>query len=172
MAWDTTMVVMVRILINDTEEPQTYSDARLESLITTAAFYVKNEIDFDTTYSVNIVTPDISPDPTLEETLDDVYTGFVVLKAACITDISTFRTQAAISGLTAKCDKVSLDTKSRLEGFIKILEMGACAAYTKSKFEYEIGNAQACHAILSPFAGPNVDPDAIWVNNGPLENIR
>lgn len=172
MAWTTTMTTMVRIYINDTEATQKYTDVRLQNLIAVAAFYVKGEIDFTTAYAVSIDTPSISPDPTLAITLDDTFTGFVVLRAACIADQSTFRTEAFRSNVEARCGKSLLKTSDRTAAFSELLNQGPCALYEQAKLDYEIGNAQACQAILSPFSGPNVDPLNIYVEGGSLEMHR
>ncbi len=161
MAWTTDMVTMVRILINDTESPQTYTDVRLQSIIAVAARYVEQEISFDVDYTINATAPSISPDPTLAASLDDAFTNFVVLKAACLTDISTLRTKAVLAGLEARCGPAILKTLKNLDGFKELLDKGPCAAYDKLKNEYTFGERALVHFILSPFIGNNFDPESL-----------
>jgi len=159
MAWTTTMVSMVRVLINDTEATQTYTDARLQDILAVAARYVEQEISFNTDYTIDISVPSISPDPTV--TIDDAFTNFVVLKAACLTDISTLRTKAVLAGLEARCGPAILKTLKSLDGFRELLDVGPCAAYAKLKDEYTFGERSLAHFILSPFVGNNFDPQSL-----------
>ena len=64
MAWDTTMVTILRTIISDLDA-SSYSDSRLQQILVVAAQYVQQEISFTTTYTVNIDSPDIAPDPTV-----------------------------------------------------------------------------------------------------------
>jgi hypothetical protein len=162
MAWTETMVTMLRVLINDLATPETYTDERLQQVLVVAATYVQQEIEFNTTYTIDIGTPDISPDPTLTATKDDVFTNFTVLKAACIIDTSQLRTEALRAGVEARCGPAMVKILGdRLAGFKILLDEGACAAYQQLKLEYTIGNAQAVKAVLSPFVGNNFDPTAL-----------
>lgn len=159
MAWDATMVTMLRVMINDLTTPYTYTDARLEQVIALAASYVTQEIDFDTDYTVTIDPPAISPDPVDEE--DSAYMNFVVLKAACIVDIGLYRTKAAIAGVKARLGPGQLETAQHLTGFKDLLTIGPCAAYTTLKKEYEFGDNLAIKAILSPFVSNNFYPSSL-----------
>jgi len=159
MAWQDTMVSMLRILVNDMDDTPVYSDSRMEQMLVTAAMYVNIEISFDYTYTIGITTPSISPDPTGNG--DDAFTNFVVLKAACITDQSTFRTKALAAGVKAKCGPAVLETLKHLDGFKQLLEIGPCAAYTELKKQWTFGNSRLVHAILSPFTSNNFDPSSL-----------
>jgi len=158
MSWDVTMVTMLRVLINDLVEPYTYSDARCDQLLVVGATYVQQEIYFATTYTIDINTPDISPDPTLDATKDQPFTNFTVLKAACLADVSTYRTEALRAGIEARVGPAILKTKDRMIGFDTLLKKGPCEAYKELKAEYEFGDALAIHAIFSPFSGNNFNP--------------
>ncbi len=157
MAWETTMVTMVRVLVNDTEAPEQYVDSRLEQIIVVAAEYVQQDINLSVVYDINVDVPDISPDPTLPASKDDVFTNFVVLRAACIVDHSTFRTEAFRSGIKARCGPALLETLDRLKGFNTLLNEGPCKAYAVLKKEHNFGNDSIIRAILSPFISNNFD---------------
>lgn len=159
MAWNNTMVTMVRVLISDLDATPTYTDARLEQLIVVASQFVQQELDFSTAYTINIASPDISPDPTVTATKDDAFTNFVVLKAACIADQSTFRTKALAEGIRAVCGPVSLQVAGNLKGFQTLLDKGPCAAYEELKQDYIFGNINNIRAIFSPFVGNEFRPD-------------
>ncbi len=154
MAWTKTWVTTLRVLVNDTEATQVYSDDRLRQILVVAAHYTQEEIDFSTAYTINIETIVISPDPVS----DKIFTNFCVLKAACITDQSTYRTKALISGIKAKCGPAMLETMSHVTGWKDLIDFGPCAAYDKLKKEYLFGNSIAGLAILSPFVSNTFDP--------------
>jgi len=160
MAWQDTMIKMLRILVNDIEDTPTYSDGRLEQVLAVGAHYVVQEIDgFDYTYTVDISTPAISPDPT--STGEVEFTNFVVLKAACITDFSTFRTKALSSGIKVRCGPAVLETVKHLDGFKQLLDMGPCAAYEELKKQWMFGQKSMVKAILSPFVSNAFDPSTL-----------
>ena len=157
MAWPDVTISMLRVLINDLDGPTyEYSDDRLMQTLVVAAQLVNQEIDFSTTYTINVPRVTISPDPTAVP--DDAFTNFITLKAACFMDMSTFRTKATIAGLKAKCGPAVLETVEHLKGFKELLTLGPCAAYKTLKTEWTFGNAQVVEAILSPFVSNNFDP--------------
>lgn len=161
-SWQDELIPMLRALINDLDcSSYTYSDDRLEQLLIVGARYVAQEIPFSTTYTVNVSDREISPDPTVTATRNDTFSNFIVLKAACLTDWSTFRTKALLAGITAKCGPASIATLSHLDGFKELVEKGPCAAYEKLKEEYAYGNTNVIHAVLSPFISNDFDPESL-----------
>ena len=160
MTWDKTMVTTLRVLINDTDDCPTYTDTRLRQMIVVAAEYTQMEIDFTTTYAINIDSPNIAPDPVVENTTNSIeFWTISVMKAACIVDQSNYRTKAAISGIEAKCGPAVLKTALHIKGFRDLIDFGPCAAYESLKTEYEFGNSPVGHAVLSPFISNNFDPE-------------
>lgn len=171
MSWDVTMITMLRTIINDDDETAyEYSDTRLKKLLTVAAQYVKQEVKLNVTYTVDVVAPDISPDPTLTASLDDTFTNFVVLKAACIADQSLFRTKSLVAGLRARCGPAIMETKDHLKGFRDLLDVGPCKAYDTLKDEHNFTDVSTIQAVLSPFVNNTFDPrDTLNVLNVPFE---
>ena len=158
MAWADVMLPMVRILINDYDDANyEYSDDRLIQTLVVAAQLVNQEIDFSTSYTINVPLVTITPDPTTG-TIDNAFTNFTVLKAACFMDMSTFRTKAALAGLKAKLGPAVLETMEHLNGFKQLITIGPCAAYATLKNEWMFGNNVVVEAILSPFTSNNFDP--------------
>ena len=166
MAINSDMVTVLRVLINDTESPNTYSDGRLEKMLVVAARYTDMEIDFDRDYTIDIGTPDISPDPMASGAAgdDEIFANFVILKAACVADQSPFRTKALMEGVKAKIGPAVLETMGHSKAFLELINNGPCAAYAALKWEHELGGAQACKAILSPFTGNNFDAQSLSPN--------
>jgi len=154
MAWTDIAIPMLRVLINDLEAIPVYSDARLTDLLMTAAFFVKQDIVFDA-YTINYVADTISPDPS-----DDLnFMTFMIIKAACQADFSTYRTKALLEGISAKLGPASLTTGGILKGFKDLLAVGPCKTYETMKNDYIFGSGNLCQAILSPFIGNNFSPE-------------
>jgi hypothetical protein len=69
----------------------------MQQVIAVAAKYVQFDVNLDHLYQVDVVNPNITPDPTLDN--DEIFLSMVGLKAACIFDQGTFRTKAALEGI-------------------------------------------------------------------------
>lgn len=156
MAWQTTYIKVLRILIDDLEPDVTYTDSRLEDLIVLAASQVNYEIELGTTYTIVIAPPSISPDPTSDHTLMNLAT----LKAACILDRSAMRkAMTGVGGsLEARCGPAVLKLGNRDAGFKLLLEQGFCAAYDEAIKQAAFGNLAYAQGILSPFVNELFNP--------------
>jgi len=161
MAWQEELGTMLRVLLDDCDDEQTYSDSRLEQLLVLAARYVQQEVSFSTTYTISMTSVTISPDPTVTATLDDAFSNFTVLKAACLMDWNTFRQKALVAGVKARCGPAILETTEHMRGFKDLVTEGPCKAYNTLKDEYQFGNIENIRAVLSPFRGNNFDPSSL-----------
>ena len=163
MAWDTTMVSMMRTLIQDFDSTYfTYS--RLKEILVVAAQYVITEVDLSVTYTINIVTPSISPDPTTASPVDNAFVNLAVMKAACLIDRGSLRSAALLSGLEARCGPAMMKTLQRMDGFNTLIIQGYCATYEELKQQYRFGNISWCQGFLSPFISSNFFPDLVDPN--------
>jgi hypothetical protein len=162
MSWNIEIPIIVRTLINDLSDTPSYSDERLLQVIVVAAKYVQFDVVLDHQYSINVVNPAISPDPTDDD--DSIFISLVSLKAACITDQSTLRTKAATEGIRAALGPAQLSVAGSLAGIKTILELGPCAAYDELTSHWDVREATAIRAILSPFVGNKFDPRSIRTN--------
>jgi hypothetical protein len=140
-------------------EQPTYSDERLLQVISVAAKYVQFDVVLDHKYEVDVTTTSMSPDPT--EDRDEIFISLVSLKAACIIDQSALRTKAAMEGIRAALGPASLSIGGSLEGLRLILEKGPCAAYDELTSHWDVKEATAVRAILSPFVGNRFNPSSI-----------
>lgn len=156
MSWNTEIPIIVRTLINDLGDQPVYSDERLIQVITVAAKYVQFDVVLDHQYSVDVENLNISPDPTLDR--DEIFISLVSLKASCIIDQSNLRTKAAMEGIRAALGPASLSVGGSLEGIRMVLEHGPCALYEELTSHWDVANASAIKAILSPFVGNNFNP--------------
>jgi hypothetical protein len=163
MSWNIEIPIIVRTLINDLEDTPTYSDERLLQTIVVAAKYVQFDIVLDTIYSVDVVNTNIAPDPTINN--DSIFISLVGLKAACIIDQSTLRTKATLEGIRAALGPAQLSVAGSLAGFNLILDKGPCAAYEELVSHWDVREATAVRAILSPFVGNKFDPRSLYSDN-------
>ena len=163
MAWETEMTLIVRTLINDFAEPPTYSDSRIQQVIVIAGTYVQEQANLSTYYDINVTDVTITPDPTTP-VRDDIFVGLTTLKAACILDQSTYRTKAALEGIRTALGSANLAISGNSAAYRYILEFpgGPCALYDQLLLDWNIGNATAVQAILSPFAGNDFNPNFLY----------
>lgn len=156
MSWQIEIPIIVRTLINDIDDRnQTYSDERMLQAIVVAAKYVQFDVNLDNKYTIDIANPGISPDPTANN--DDIFISLVSLKSACIFDQSTLRTKAALEGIRASLGPASLSVGGSLAGLKLIIDKGPCAAYDELTSHWDVKEATAIRAVLSPFVGNKFD---------------
>ena len=156
MSWQTDVPSLVRVLINDLTDLPTYSDDRLIQTILVAARYVQFDVVLDHSYQVDNINQIITPDPTINK--DEIFLCLLGLKTACIIDQSTFRSKAALEGVRAALGPALLSVNNHLSGFKEILEHGPCKLYADLTEHWDVENATAVAAILSPFVGNKFDP--------------
>ena len=163
MSWQIEIPIMVRTLINDLNDQPTYSDERLLQVIAVAAKYVQFDVVLDNEYSVNVVDFSMSPDPTVIN--DNIFISLVALKSACIIDQSALRTRAALEGIKASLGPAMLSVNGSLDGLISILDKGPCASYDELNSHWDVSQATAIRAVLSPFVGNKFDPRSMFSDN-------
>lgn len=151
MAWNDTMVILVRLMIDDMDSTDyKYADDRLEQQILLAAQLMQGgEITFPNTYTISVPAITISPDPV--ELGDNVFINLVSLKAACLLDKAEARL-AAEQGIDISDVGSRIALTGRATNKIKLLESGGfCEEYKKAKLEYLSGSMNPGMAVLSPF---------------------
>lgn len=158
MSWQTEMTAIVRTLINDLGPNYTYTDLRIRQSIVVAAKYVQFDVVIDPLFNIDVANLTISPDPTADETTNQVFISLTCLKAACLIDQSNYRTKAVMEGIRAALGPASLNVSGNLVGWKEILAHGACAAYDAFTEHWDVANATAVSAIFSPFIGNKFDP--------------
>lgn len=171
MSWQAEIPIIVRTLINDLNESnQSYSDERLLQIIAVAAKYVQFDVSLQHNYTIDVVNLTISPDPTEDD--DSIFISLTGLKAACIIDQSVLRTKAAMEGIRAALGPAQLSIAGSLAGFDLILDKGPCAAYDELVSHWDVREATAVRAILSPFAGNKFDPRYLQSSDLPARSTR
>lgn len=167
MAWQDEMVITTRVLINDLNTPYEFSDSRIEQVLVVAGKYVQFDVNLDHLYTIDVITPSITPDPTIDN--DSIFISLCCLKAACIIDQGTFRTKAALEGIRTALGPASLSFGGSIAGYRDIIAHGACALYDELTSHWDVKNATAWAAILSPFVNNRYDPR--YLNVGPFRNV-
>lgn len=163
MAWTTEIPLIVRTLINDLEDQPLYSDERLLQIIVVAAKYVQIDVSLDNEYQINISSLTITPDPV--EIQDEIFSGLLGLKAACLIDHSTLRTKAATEGIKASLGPSMIAVNGSLEGIRLIMQAGSCATYSELVAHWNVAQASFVRAVLGPFVGNKFDPRALYSDN-------
>lgn len=156
MAWQQEILTLVRILVNDLSETPQYGDDQILQSIVACVNFVQYDVSLDVKYTADISNITISPDPTVNR--DDIFISLLGLRTACLLDQSTFRTKAALEGIRASLGPTSLAVQNHLAGFQKIIEHGPCKIYYDLTEHWDVQNATAVAAILSPFVGNKFDP--------------
>jgi len=148
MAWQETMVTMVRVLINDLDSSNyTYSNERLEQTILVSAQYVASAADFQNAYVVDLGQFTLTPDPT-DDPADNDYINLVCLKAACLILGSSAQTSAGNS-LFVKDGNSTIDTRATAGTLMKLYE-DTCNKYNQMMMDYKAGKSIAGQSILGP----------------------
>lgn len=164
MVWQTELVRTIRHMIDDlgSEDEVTYADDRLEELLIVAGQHVASEVDFATTYTIDVDELTFSPDPTDRDTgRDEDFIRLVCLKAACILHRSILR-QAAGRAIDIRDGPVSVSLKGEFAGKSQVAK-DFCQEYKDAVFAYQMGDGTPTRAILSPFSSDRVN--TVWGGN-------
>ncbi len=107
-------VTELNILINHTGD--VYTDNRLKDILIVPADHVIQENEFNTAYTADILTTGITPD----FTDDNYFSRLTVLKGACLTDQSTFRSKALVTGFERLVNQLLLSHADTQKHFVKL----------------------------------------------------
>lgn len=146
------MTTTLRVLINDVDAAL-YTDAKLQNLLSVAAFQVVQEVMFEQFYTIrpDPTTPSISPDPTESATRDDSFINLVILKAAAITDRGA-ATLAVRRAVSFREGASAVDLEASMRGWLDLLKKGWDAVYKEAKLQYQCGlTPVAGVAVMTPF---------------------
>ena len=166
MCINASLVLMLRALINDLDS-ETYADNRLEQLIAIAAKLVNQDVEGS--YTIDIMSPDITPDPV--DVPDDIFSNLTVVKAACLIVHNNLRVKAALAGLSASAGPANLSVGgAHFSAFKDIIDKGPCIMYKEMLRDYKLGSGVICHGILSPFISNTFDPSSLSFNSSYPDN--
>jgi hypothetical protein len=154
MSWQNEIVRMVRFLINDIDATS-YSDDRLEETVLVSAQLLISGVDFDNTYTVDVDTLTLSPDPTTLTTKDNNFINLLAIKTACIILGSEAKTLAAQS-YRIKDGPSSIDISMAYQA-TKQLYTDLCDKLDKMILDYKAGNSVAGQAIITPYTQDGIN---------------
>jgi hypothetical protein len=151
MSWQGQLSIIIRHLIDDVDSTAyTFSPRRIETSILVSAQLAVMNIDFANTYTINVETCSLSPDPTDTDTKDDAFITLVCLKTACIIIGSTIRSESG-NAISIKDGPSSIDLRG-VTGTLSVLYKDLCDRYEQLLLDYRAGNSVAGHAILGPYS--------------------
>lgn len=155
-SWQEKSTIIVRSLVNDLTLPYTYEDHRIQQLFVTCAHLIKKEIEFNTTYTIDVVGVSISPTPTD----DDAFINLVSLKTACMVMAGEVKTYAT-NGIKIVDAGATIDMTSAFDN-VKTLYDQLCEDYEKAKLAYVLGNVNTIKAILTPYTQDYNNPSIMF----------
>lgn len=151
MAWTTEIPLIVRYLVNDLDNSNySYSDSRIRQTITVAAYFLRNDVDLPNSYTIDIGSSSISPDPTEEETKDNDFITLVALKTACIIVGSEIKSESG-NAIAIKDGPSSIDLRG-VTSVLSVLYKDLCDKYEYAVLDYKAGNSIGGQAILGPYS--------------------
>ena len=151
MAWPTDTITLLRSLIGDDypTDGYTYTDARLKTLVTSAAVMVVMEEDFSSTYTIGIASDTITPDPANKGANGQAFQILTALRAAMMIAENDYRTSAtkAVSFRDGP-SQIDLRASASEKGN---LYKAAKERYEQAKVSYRTGDGSLGEAIVSPY---------------------
>lgn len=151
MSWQGQISTMVRHLISDVDSTNyKYSTSRLETSILVAAQLLTTETDLSQTYTINVESCSLSPDPTDADTKDDDFIALVSLKCACIILGGEVRAESG-NAISIKDGPSAIDLRG-VSSTLTNLYKDLCQKYEQMLIDYRAGSSLAGHAILGPYS--------------------
>ncbi len=147
--WDSEMIVLIRNIIDDVDEPVKYSDDRLGKLLLTAAQLAQGENVFLQSYTIDVDNITLKPDPT-RTPRDESFINLTVLKAACLL-ASSGLLKIGPQSIMVREGSYQFDARGALTGRQAAVDTW-CNAYTDARWELvRLGSGSAGHAIIGPY---------------------
>lgn len=151
--WETEVIPMIRVLISDNISPYVYSEEQLREISLSAARIVLNEMSFNHTYTIDIESSSITPDP--KPLKDESFMNFMALKSACVIIGGEARI-ASKNAVKWTDGPSSLDTQFAAKE-LSLLSQKMTNDYEKAKMDWALGpNGVAGQAIFTPYTSSNV----------------
>ncbi len=168
MAWDTTLVTQLRYIINDHDSSNySWTNDQLKIFICIATMQVDTALGKWQSitlgpYTVDIASPTISPDPTLNSAPQG-FTNLITFNAALIIATSELKKMGFKAGYKIVDDKSTIDTTGVADALRGVIE-SMKEIYKDALLEFQRGHAYDGSAILSPYASSE-NPLANVFNN-------
>ena len=164
MSWQGQMSTIVRHLIDDLDAAKyKYSPTRVETAILVSAQLTTMNVDFNNSYTINVESCSLSPDPTDTDTKDNPFINLVSLRTACIILGGEIRSESG-NAISIKDGPSAIDLRG-VSQVLATLYKDLSDRYDHSLLEYRAGNSIAGHAILGPYS-----PGSDSVSNNRLDH--
>ena len=147
MPWKIELVLMFRSLIGDLDNAK-FTDERLKQILTVGAYNVVNDADFSTTYTVDVGSVSISPDPVAGNDTD--FTTLTLYKSACILLGSEVKTEAA-NAISIKDGPSAIDLRGVTQN-LNLMYKDFCEKYDQLLKTYQYNNTLVGQAVLGPYS--------------------
>jgi len=155
MSWQGQMSTVVRHLISDVDPTAyTFSSNRIETSILVAAQLLTMNVDFNNTYTINVESCALSPDPTDTDTKDNPFIALACLRAACIIIGSEIRKESGNS-ISIKDGPSAIDLRGVTQT-LAVLYKDLSQKYEDALLDYRAGSSVAGQSILGPYS-PGAD---------------
>ena len=150
MAWQNEMTVIVRHLVNDLNSSDyTFTDDRLEEAILVSAQLSALEIDFENSYTIDVDSLTLTPDPTDSSNKDDSFINLVSLKTSQMLLSSELKTHS-LNAISLRDGPSALALRGIVTG-LKILFDDINRRYEEAKTQYKLDGVVG-EAILGPYS--------------------
>ena len=153
MSWDIEMPLALRFIINDVDDPQQYTDSRLQTAILVGARFTYSECSFNNAYYADIIKNTLNPDPTITTATSTGADQWFVNLTLYKTSLMMLRNNLKIAansayliqdeGMKADLRQIAVHQKELL----KDAENG----WEDLKRDYMLGHYANGQAILTPF---------------------
>jgi hypothetical protein len=164
MSWQGQMSTIVRHLIDDLDAAKyKYSPTRVETAILVSAQLTTMNVDFNNSYTINVESCSLSPDPTDTDTKDNPFINLVSLRTACIILGGEIRSESG-NAISIKDGPSAIDLRG-VSQVLATLYKDLSDRYDHTLLEYRAGNSIAGHAILGPYS-----PGSDSVSNNRLDH--
>jgi len=147
--WAAESVSILRLVIGDFEPPYEYADDRLMKLLLASAQLMQSELKFSQSYTIDVNTLLLTPDPVVIDTRDDGFINLMVLKAACLLAGSGI-IKGANQSIDIQSNKDRINLTKKLDGVIATIK-NFCDAYTTAKWQYQNSAGTPGQAIIGPY---------------------
>jgi hypothetical protein len=159
MPWKIDLVLMLRSIIGDLDKAK-FTDERIKQILVVGAYNVLNDADFSQTYTVDVASKSISPDPITENDTD--FVTLTVYKSACILLGSEVKTESA-NAISIKDGPSAIDLRGVTANLTNLYK-DLCAKYEELLSTYQYNNTLVGQAILGPYS-----PGSMVVNGNQFD---
>jgi hypothetical protein len=149
MAWTDEMPLMLRYIIGDVDVPQKYTDNRLQTSLLVSCKFVSAEANFSQVFVSNLTAMTLTPDPTVDPTIDDWYSNLVVLKSACQIIQAEEKLLTNGGAIMFKEGSAMVDMRD-LARHKKELLTEVLSQYDNAMLNYKMGVRPSCAAVIGP----------------------